>query len=81
MPGAVVRGLFCTYFTPIQEVTTVEGQTDCYDTLLSYEIKYATVGLSCIRSKTQQLWLLRSTLDQGETCADELLAPWFFQVQ
>ena len=29
MPSAVVIGLFCTYFTPFQAVTTVEGQTDC----------------------------------------------------
>jgi hypothetical protein len=33
MPGAVVIGLFYTYFTPIQAVTIVEGQTDCCDTL------------------------------------------------
>ena len=33
MPSVVVIGLFCTYFTPIQVVTVVEGQTDCYDTL------------------------------------------------
>ena len=38
-------------------------------------------GLSCIRSKSQLLWLLRSTLDQGETCLDELIAAWFFQGQ
>ena len=81
MPGVVVIGLFCTYFTPIQAVMTVEGWTDCYDTLLSYEIKYAAAGLSCIRSKSQQLWLLRSALDQGETCSDVLLAAWYFQVQ
>ena len=50
--------------------------------IVSYEIKYAAVaGLSCVRSKSQQLWLLRSALDQGETCLDELLAAWFFQVQ
>ena len=33
MPGAVVIGLFYTYFTTIQAVIVVEGQTDCYDTL------------------------------------------------
>ena len=33
MPGVVVIGLFCTYFTPIQAVTVVKGQIDCYDTL------------------------------------------------
>ena len=33
MPNEVVIGLFYTYFTPIQAVTAVEGQTDCYDTL------------------------------------------------
>ena len=81
MPGAVVIGLFCTYFTPIQAVTTVKGHTDCYSVrhfILSYEIKYSAGGLSCIRSKSQQLWLLRSALDRGETCLDELLAPWLF---
>ena len=31
MPGAVVMGLLCTFFTPIQAVTTVEGLTGCYD--------------------------------------------------
>ena len=81
MPGAVVIGISCTYFTPIQVVMIVEGQTDCYDTLLSYEIKNATTELSCIRSKSQQLWLLHSALDQGETCSNVLLATWFFQVQ
>ena len=81
MPGAIVIGLFCTYFTPIQAVTAVEGQIDCYDTLLSYEIKYAAARLSYVCSKSQQLWPLRSVLDQGETCLDELLATWFFQVQ
>jgi hypothetical protein len=33
MPGVVVIGLLCTYFTTIQAVTAVEGQTNCYDTL------------------------------------------------
>ena len=33
MPGVVVIGLFYTYFTPIQAVTAVEGQTDFYDPL------------------------------------------------
>jgi hypothetical protein len=33
MPGAVVIGLFYTYFTTIQVVIAIEGQTDCYDTL------------------------------------------------
>ena len=33
MPGVVVISLFYTYFTPIQAVIVVEGQTDCYDTL------------------------------------------------
>ena len=82
MPGAVVIGLFCTYFTPIQVVTTVEGQTDCYDTL------YCPT-----RSNTQRANFLafivkvnsysapRSIVDQGETCSDELFAAWFFQVQ
>ena len=81
MPGAVVIGLFYTYFTPIQAVTVVKGQTDCYDTLLSYEIKYAAARLSCVRSKSQQLWLLHSALDRGKTCSDELFTAWFFQVQ
>ena len=49
--------------------------------ILSYEIKYTAGGLSCVRSKSQQLWLLRSALDRGETCSDELLAAWSFQVQ
>ena len=81
MSGAVVRGLFYTYFTLIQAVMAFKGYTDCYDTLVSYEIKYTTIGLSYVRSKSQQLWLLCSALDQGETCSDELLAAWFFQVQ
>ena len=33
MPGAIAIGIFCTYFTTIQVVIAVEGQTDCYDTL------------------------------------------------
>ena len=33
MPDAVVIGLFYTYFTTIQAVTAVEGQTNGYDTL------------------------------------------------
>jgi hypothetical protein len=32
MHGAVVIGIFCTYFSTIQAITAVEGQTDCYDT-------------------------------------------------
>jgi hypothetical protein len=31
MSSAVVMGLLCTFFTPIQTVTIVEGQTGCYD--------------------------------------------------
>ena len=83
MPGVVVIGLFCTYFTPIQAVMAVKGQTDCYFVrhfILSYEIKYTAGGLSCVRSKSQQLWLIRSALDRGETCSDELTA-WFLQIQ
>ena len=38
-------------------------------------------GLSCVHSKSQQLWLLRSVLDRGEACSDELLVAWLFQVQ
>ena len=84
MPSAVVIGLFCTYFTPIQAITTVEGQTDCHFVwhfILSYEIKYSAGGLSCVRNKSQQLWLIRSALDRCKTYLDELLAAWFFQVQ
>ena len=84
MPGAVVIGLFCTYFTPIQAVTMVVGQTDCYyiqHFILSYKIKYSAGGLSCVHSKSQQLWLLRSALDRGKSCSDELLVPWLFQGQ
>ena len=47
----------------------------------SYEIKYIAGRLYCIRSKSQQLWLIRFALDRGETCSDELLVAWFFQVQ
>ena len=84
MPSAVVIGLFCTYLTPIQAFIAVMGQTDCYSVrhfILSYEIKYLAGGLSCVRSESQQLWLLRSALDWGETCLDELLTVWFFQSQ
>jgi hypothetical protein len=28
VPGAVVIGLFCTYLTPIQAITTVEGHSE-----------------------------------------------------
>ena len=49
--------------------------------ILSYEIKYIAGRLYCIRSKSQQLWLIRFALDRGETCSDELLVAWFFQVQ
>jgi hypothetical protein len=48
---------------------------------LSYEIKYTAGGLSYICSKSQQLWLIYSALDRGETYSDELLATWFFQIQ
>ena len=51
------------------------------DFILSYEIKYTAGGLSSIRSKSQQLWLLCSALDRGETCSNEPFAAWFFQVQ
>ena len=84
MPGAVVLGLFCTYFTPIQAVMAVKGQTDCYFVrhfILSYEIKYSAGGLSCVHSKSQQLWLLGSALDRGDTYLDELLTAWFYQGQ
>ena len=84
MPGVVVIGILCTYFTPIQAAMTVEGQTDCYSIrhfILSYEIKYSVGGLSYIWSKSQQLWLLHSALDRGETYLDELLAPWLFRGQ
>ena len=56
MPGAVVIGIFCTYFTLIQAVMTIEGQTDCYFVwhfILSYEIKNSAGGLSCVCSKSQ----------------------------
>jgi len=38
--------------------------------ILSYEIKYTTGELSCVCSKSQQLWLIHSAVDQGETCLD-----------
>jgi len=84
MPGVVVIGIFYIYFTPIQAVTDVEGQTNCYSIrhfILSYKIKYSAGGLSCVPSKSQQLWLFHSALDRGEPCSDELLAPWLFQGQ
>jgi hypothetical protein len=62
MPGTVVMGLFCTYLTPIQAVTTVEGQTSCY------EIKYIVARLSCVRSKIQQLCLICYAIDIGDSC-------------
>ena len=82
MPGAVVIGLLYTYFTTIQAVIAVEGADWLLrHFILSYEIKYTAGRLSCIHSKSQQLWLIRSALDRGETYLDELLAVWFFQVQ
>jgi hypothetical protein len=79
MTSVVMIGLFCTCFTPIQEVTSVDGQTDCYNTLYCY----SAVRLYGHRSKSQQLWLLCSSLlyIEHETCSDELLVAWFFQVQ
>ena len=50
MRGAVAIGLLCTYFTLIQVIIAVEGQTDCYDTLY-----YPT------RSNTQRVDLFRWT--------------------
>jgi hypothetical protein len=35
---------------------------------VSYEIKYIAAGLSCVRSKIQQLCLIRYALDLGDTC-------------
>ena len=49
--------------------------------IMSYKIKYTAGKLYCVRSKSQQLWLICSALHWGETCSDELLAAWFFQVQ
>jgi hypothetical protein len=49
--------------------------------IVSYEIKYTAGGLSCIRSKIQQLCLIYYALDLGDTLRYELLTAWFMQVQ
>jgi len=45
MPGAVVIDLFYTFFIPIQEVTTVEGQTKGVSSLVRFTMLGASQGL------------------------------------
>ena len=62
-------------------VTSITGRQGKLQRILSDAFKCIEARLSYVRSKSQQVWLLLSTLDRGEPCSDELLAPWLFQGQ
>ena len=45
MPGVVVMGLFYTFFTPIQAVTTVKGQTEGMSGLVRFTMLGPSQGI------------------------------------
>ena len=67
MPSAIVIGLFCTYLIPIQEVTTVLGQTEewrvrCVRLGQIWSIGSVRFGLSAVKSPWVNSQLLASPL-------------------